>query len=298
MTMSQDIGPRPRVGFIGAGRIARVLARALDAAGQPAIGIWSRNAASRGAAAGASVVPAFEDVASLVASADVLVLAVSDDAVAEVALELARSAPSVEVDGFRQLYVVASGSRPLTDLAPLELLGHDVARMHVLRSIGLDAGADELHGTIAACSAATPDALQRVEQLARTVGLVPHRLNERDAVLWHAAATIAGNLTVTLLAMARDLARQTGMTERAALDAFGALARAAIDDAITQTPERSLTGPVVRGDVSTIAAHIEALEQHAPDMLDAYRALTDVTAALAVDAGRLDPERAELVVGR
>jgi predicted short-subunit dehydrogenase-like oxidoreductase (DUF2520 family) len=48
----------------------------------------------------------------------------------------------------------------------------------------------------------------------------------------------------------------------------------------------SLTGPVVRGDVGTVAAHVAALEAF-PNTLETYRALARATALLARDSGRI-----------
>ncbi len=38
-----------------------------------------------------------------------------------------------------------------------------------------------------------------------------------------------------------------------------------------------LTGPIARGDLETVEAHIAALEKRAPDLVPLYRALAEAT---------------------
>ena len=54
-------------------------------------------------------------------------------------------------------------------------------------------------------------------------------------------------------------------------------------------------GPAVRGDAATVAAHLDALRERRPDLVDTYRALTRATADLAHRAGRVDDETLERI---
>src|SRR5690606_33145870 len=60
-------------------------------------------------------------------------------------------------------------------------------------------------------------------------------------------------------------------------------------------PGEALTGPVVRGDAGTVRNHFQALDRHAPELLEAYRTLARKTVRVAVRSGRLAPESAELL---
>ena len=48
---------------------------------------------------------------------------------------------------------------------------------------------------------------------------------------------------------------------------------------MTRTIENGfvLTGPIARGDWSTVEAHLRALEERAPDLVSLYRALAEAT---------------------
>ena len=65
---------------------------------------------------------------------------------------------------------------------------------------------------------------------------------------------------------------QAGIERQAALQAIGPLCRASLENALRVGPEAALTGPVARGDVATVAAHLEALEGAPPAVEALYRA--------------------------
>jgi predicted short-subunit dehydrogenase-like oxidoreductase (DUF2520 family) len=83
----------------------------------------------------------------------------------------------------------------------------------------------------------------------------------------------------------------------------GAFLRPLLEAALANTlasGESALTGPVVRGDADTVAAHVAALgELDAPAQMDLRRTYVDLartTAARSVRTGRLGPEDAARVL--
>jgi predicted short-subunit dehydrogenase-like oxidoreductase (DUF2520 family) len=109
----------------------------------------------------------------------------------------------------------------------------------------------------------------------------PFDLDDDAAPAWHAAASIAAGGVTSLIAAARDLSVSAGVPLEIALDAHAALARTAAEQARRETPERSLTGPYARGDAATVAAHVAAIGEHRPDLVDLYRELGLLTTVLA-----------------
>src|SRR5262249_37658129 len=53
----------------------------------------------------------------------------------------------------------------------------------------------------------------------------------------------------------------------------------------------ALTGPIARGDETTIARHREAIAERAPDLLELYDVLTDVTREVGAAGGPAAPSR-------
>jgi predicted short-subunit dehydrogenase-like oxidoreductase (DUF2520 family) len=90
---------------------------------------------------------------------------------------------------------------------------------------------------------------------------------------------------VTLIADALALLDGAGVERSDQL--LAPLVSAALDN-VLRLRDGALTGPVSRGDVATVAAHLRTLQAAAPDVLPSYRAMARRTAERARDAGRLD----------
>ena len=123
--------------------------------------------------------------------------------------------------------------------------------MHPLQTLTRERGPEQLDGAWGAISAETDDALARARWLAETLGLRPFEVADADRTLYHAAAVIGGNFLVTLHDVAARLLEQVGAPPEA------------IVPLMTRTIENGfdLTGPIARGDWTTVEAHLAALEE-------------------------------------
>jgi predicted short-subunit dehydrogenase-like oxidoreductase (DUF2520 family) len=185
--------------------------------------------------------------------AELIVLCVPDSAIADVASNLVVGPWIAHV----------SGATRLAALDPHELR----FSVHPLQTLTRDRGPEQLDGAWAAVSAESPEAMARARWLADTLGLQPFEVADADRTLYHAAAVIGGNFLVTLHDVAARLLSEVGAPE------------AAIVPLMTRTIENGfdLTGPIARGDWTTVDAHLAALEQRDPDLVPLYRALAEAT---------------------
>jgi predicted short-subunit dehydrogenase-like oxidoreductase (DUF2520 family) len=101
---------------------------------------------------------------------------------------------------------------------------------------------------------------------------------------YHAAAVFASNFPMVLLATAMRLLTSAGVPEDAARGALGTLLVSAAENASAMGPSAALTGPVVRGDVDTVRAHLDALGD-VRAILELYRGLSREALSLAAEAG-------------
>ena len=228
---------------IGAGRAGSAIASALVADGWSVDGPLGREF----------------DPATAADDVGVLVLAVPDDAVAEVARSVAPGDAVV---------MHVAGSLGLDALAP-----HDrVASVHPLVSLpDAELGAMRLRGAWFAVSGDEGTTTAVVDSLGgRTVPVA-----DTDRVAYHAAAAIAANHVVALLGQVDRIAASIGVP----LDAYLDLARGAIDNVGAVGAQDALTGPVARDDWATVARHLGAIpteERAAYSVLaDAARRLRD-----------------------
>lgn len=123
------------------------------------------------------------------------------------------------------------------------------------------------------------------------------RIDGKAKATYHTAAAIASNFLVTLLGEARDLLEEKNIGGIRAVELFMPLLRATLDNVEHLGPEQALTGPIVRGDVPTVRAHLEVLQDcNNPRGLELYQLLGERTVALAQHAGRLSQDAAEHLI--
>jgi predicted short-subunit dehydrogenase-like oxidoreductase (DUF2520 family) len=185
--------------------------------------------------------------------ADLVLLAVPDASIAEVAGEVPIGPWLAHV----------SGATSLTALDPHQRR----FSVHPLQTLSLDRGPEQLDGAWAAITAETDEARSTAEWLAITLGLRSFPLADADKPLYHAGAAIASNFLVTLYRAAARLLEESD----APPEALVPLMQRTIENGF------ALTGPIARGDWSTVEAHLSALEDRAPDLVPLYRALAEAT---------------------
>lgn len=261
-----------RIGLIGAGRAGTAVGAALAGAGYPLVGVTARSSASRERAARllphVPVLPA-DDVTK---RADVVVVAVPDDRIGQVA----RTLPLIS----GQYVVHLSGAH---GLAPFEGLAATPVALHP--SMTFPGGLVPLEGVM--FTATAPDAARPlVERLVKTLGGQVQWVADEQRARYHAGLVHGANHLTTLLTQAIAVLREAGVEDPAAT--LRPLVTATLDNTL-RSGHHALTGPIARGDVDTVAAHLAELQGPAAS---AYAELALATVELAAADGRLDAETA------
>lgn len=215
------------VAIVGGGKAARALQRSLDAAGVRAVVVSSR-----------------DDVIN-VGDADVVFVAVVDDAISAVAGRV--------VGGAAPLVAHLAGSVGVGVLP-----GTRRGAFHVLGS--LSATQPLPSGAICAVDADRDDDRDALQALASTLGLMPVHIGEGQRAAYHASAVVAGNLATALLQLGVDLAGSVGIDDDVARVGLAQLLASTAARASTSPLPQALTGPVARGDVDTVRRHLEAID--------------------------------------
>jgi predicted short-subunit dehydrogenase-like oxidoreductase (DUF2520 family) len=217
-----------------------------------------------------------------VADADVLWFAVPDDTIAAAATMAAAALRTADkqAPAGSLLAIHSSGLGSLALLAPLRTAGADVLCLHPLQTFA--GGAPQADGLVGVPMAVTGEgqAAAAGRRLAERLGARPFALPEAHKPLYHLAAAVASNLLVALESEAAELMRAAS-GERDALPLLGPLVRTTVENLLAQGPAQALTGPVARGDVSTVRAHLALMDAQPPRLAAAYRALSAQAAALA-----------------
>ncbi len=185
-----------------------------------------------------------------------LVLAVADQAIPRVALELALRGEAPPACAAYHM----SGALGTDPLAPLAERGYMVGVLHPLQALADPLrGARLLRGSAFGVSG-DAGAVAQARRLVRALGGRVLLVSPGRRPLYHAGAVFASNVVVAALAVARRILVGAGVPSEEAVEALLALARGSLENVEVLGLEGALTGPVVRGDVETVDLHLRALE--------------------------------------
>ena len=265
-----------RVLVVGAGPVGHALASALSEAGFP-LRHWSR-------ASG----PLWEELeGGSKKAADIVVLAVRDEAIAQAAryivqhqgagpnsvlLHCAGALPPGEVLGAERPHVRGCGM-----LHPLHsfVAGEEVVAPKTLRGVVFAVSGDEA-GQAAA------------QLLCDALGGVALPLAGDQQAAYHAAAVMAAGHVAALIDVAAHVLANIGLHRPDAEKALAGLTRSVVDNIERFGLPAALTGPFARGDGATVARHVAGLAAISAEAEAVYRALGPSALDLAYRKGSAD----------
>jgi predicted short-subunit dehydrogenase-like oxidoreductase (DUF2520 family) len=299
MTTSNKPG-RLGVGIIGAGRVGAVLGSALRAAGHAIVGATAISQESHDRVnallPGVPVLTAQE----LVERAELIVIAVPDDALASVVQGLA------DVGAWQpgQIVVHTSGAHGMSVLDPARSRGAIPIAMHpAMTFTGTSLDLARIEGATFAVTAPAP-VLPIGQALVVEIGGEPVVLEESARGLYHAALAHGANHLVVLVAQAADMLAKAGIENPGQV--LSPLLYASLEGALrnadgVSNPVATMTGPVVRGDSGTVAKHLTTISElmvseQVTDIVDTYRALGRAATVRALNVGRINQTQAQALL--
>lgn len=276
----------PRLGFIGAGRLAKCLAAGFARAGYAVEAVTSRSPES--AAQLAATLPrcrAFSDAQAVVDHADVVFLAVPDDNIGTIANSLRFAADRkdsvalVHCSGATGVEVLASARAQgalIGGFHPLYLFGGDDADLERIAGCSITVEADvELAGLLGA--------------LAHALGCEVLTLAGAQRMLYHGAAHYAASFALAGLAEAVEIWRTLGFDEAQSLRALLPMMAGTVQAARAKGLSGALAGPVSRGDAALLERQLAAFETLGADHAMLYALMTRRALSLASRRERPPP---------
>lgn len=271
---------------MGAGRAGLGLARAFRAAGVDVVGVHGRHEAAGPDRVSVGALPAS------LARAAVVLVTVRDAQMDGALLELLEAGPPTG-----SVILHASGSAEPAMLEEVRGAGHPAGTFHPLVPL-----ADPVRAAASLAGAyigidGDEEAREVSRTLAGKLGARTLEIPPGEKARYHAAAVIVSNFPAVLLTVGERVLREGGITRGDAAGAARALLREAVGNIGSGDAARVLTGPIVRGDATTVRSHVRALASDA-EALAVYRALSLAAVELARESGtesaKLDEVRAAL----
>ncbi len=264
------------VSIVGTGRVGRALGRRLRELGWRIGVVTGRSLGS--ARAAARVIgggQAMGRLAAQVLNSKVILIATPDGAIEGVAKDLAQLGGK-EWRG--KIVLHTSGALDSSVLKPLADLGAATGSMHPMQTFS-DQNIPDLSKCVFGIEGSQA-ALQVSRKMIQQMDGVAVRLSGANKAAYHAAGTFACVYVLALMEAATRMLMSQGFKRRQALRALLPMTRQTLDNFERVGPVAAWTGPMARGDFSTIERHVDVLPEFQPEFLDAYKTLSYLTAGV------------------
>jgi predicted short-subunit dehydrogenase-like oxidoreductase (DUF2520 family) len=272
------------VSIVGAGRVGRALGRLLHELGWHIGGVTGRSiSTARAAVRAIGAGQPLDALTHEILNSRVILITTPDGAIEDVAVNLARLGGK----GWSgKVALHTSGALDSSVLQPLAELGAATGSMHPMQTFSYQNLPD-----LAKCIFGidgSPAALQVARKMIHQMGGVAVRLSGTNKAAYHAAGSFACVYVLALMETATRILMTQGFKRRQAMRALLPLTRQTLDNFESVGPLAAWTGPLSRGDFSTIEKHVKALGEFEPEYLEAYKALSRLTAeVLAAQPGAM-----------
>jgi predicted short-subunit dehydrogenase-like oxidoreductase (DUF2520 family) len=205
----------------------------------------------------------------------VILIATPDGAIESVAKNLSEIGGS----SWRGKVVLhTSGSLDSSVLKPLADLGASTGTIHPIQTFS-DQNIPDLFQVVFGIDG-SPAALKVARKMIRQMDGVAVRLSGANTAAYHAAGLFACGFVLVLMETGTRLLMSQGFKRCQGLRALLPLVRQTLDNLESFGPRAAWTGPLSRGDFSTVERHISALATGEAEFLEAYQALSRLTARL------------------
>jgi predicted short-subunit dehydrogenase-like oxidoreductase (DUF2520 family) len=257
------------ISIVGAGRVGQTLARRLHQLGWRigAVVTQSKKTSQAAVRAIGGGTPQ-RRLTPQVLSADVLLLTTPDGALGNVAKALAAFSRK---DYRGRIALHTSGALDRRVLAPLAHRGVSTGSLHPMQTFS-GRGTPNLKGVIFAVEGDRA-ARHEAQEIARALGGVPVEIRGNSKPAYHAAGALVAGHGLALIEAATRTLTALGFSRRRAHQALLPLIRQMLDNYERLGPQAAWTGPISRGDFSTVAKHGQALRRYPREFKDSYAAL-------------------------
>jgi predicted short-subunit dehydrogenase-like oxidoreductase (DUF2520 family) len=245
-----------RITIIGSGNVATHLAAAFKNAGHKVVQVYSRDMHNAALLAYHVAGEAIDDLNNINPETDLFVISVNDDAITSIAQTLARH---------QKLTVHTSGS---ADIRAILNFNPKAGVFYPLQTLSKNKEVD--FSTVPLCiEGGDEDITNTLEQLAKSISKNVYRIDSGQRKILHLAAVFACDFPNYLYAVAQQLLAQHNID----FELLRPLILETAQKVQDHLPAEVQTGPAIRNDESTMAAHLQILNNE-PELKRLYEILS------------------------
>lgn len=278
---------KKRISIIGAGKVGSAIACILATKGYEIFGVFSKSLKSAKRLADRVKAKTISDIDSIPVDVDIVLITTPDSEIDNIVQSLTLSPR--ECQG--KFIFHTCGSQSSDVLGGLRGNGWQVGSLHPLQAFADIETAMRILPNAYFAIDGDVSAQEVAKQMVRDIGGKSFYVPSQKRALYHAAACMASNYTVTLIHAATQLLAEVGISDNEAITALTPLMQGSFMNIQEQGTVKALTGPIVRGDVLTIAKHQEAIKDFSPQEIEIYKTLGQYAHNIAKQRNCLSKEQ-------
>ena len=253
--LEKKSGDVMKIGFIGAGRVGFTLGKLFAQGSMIVSGYYSLHYESSKEAACFTNSKAYTKLSELVMDSDVIFITVPDGQIKDVYEQISNM--NLKNKQICHCSGVMTAGEAFSDIDSYEAFGYSI---HPLSPISDKYESYQELTDVFFCIEGHQKHLcewkERMESLGSHVRIIDSSVKKK----YHAACAISSNLVCGLVQESIDLLCQCGFDEDDAMGALSPLIHSNLIHILKDGPIGALTGPLERGDLSTIQKHIECFD--------------------------------------
>jgi predicted short-subunit dehydrogenase-like oxidoreductase (DUF2520 family) len=245
-----------RISIIGSGNVATHISAAFKNAGHRIVQVYSRNLHNAALLAYHVGAEATDDLNTLTTDTDIFIISVKDDAILDMVSQLAK---------YNKLVAHTSGA---VELSAMLAFTQNAGVFYPLQTFSKTK--ELIFRDVPMCiEGANEGVTKTLEDLARDISNNVSRISSAQRKVLHLAAVFACNFTNHLYGIGEELLNDSGIN----FNLLRPLIAETADKIKEHSPFTVQTGPAVRNDGSTMAAHLQLLDKQ-PYLQEMYKMLS------------------------
>lgn len=279
------------IGIIGLGKLGCSLAIGLKKEGFTISGLCSKSINSLQFANEILGTNFENNLFDTVKNSSIVFITVSDSAISSVASETSYNLGNEDIKD--KVFIHCSGALSTSVLEPLAYKGGHIASLHPIQTFAdKEMGWKGLYSIYYGFEGSNY-AYESIKPIIISFKGKILNIEKKDKPIYHAAACIVSNYLVTLAYIGGYLFETLGLEFDEGVEALKPLMDKTKSNIDSLGAINALTGPISRGDAETVENHIKAIQEKAPKILNAYKALGKITIEIGLENGTINIEDAE-----